>query len=585
MPSNLSFPHQPFTLLTINHLLLSLCLIPVGSYTQTANRFDIIITELLPDPSPAIGLPNSEFIELKNNSSTPISLRNWKLSDGSATTTINSDFILQPDSFVIICPNNAAPSFISLGKTVGVSNFPSLNNDRDIIILYSPEGKIIHAIEYSNTWYQNDIKREGGWTLEMIDTKNPCTGTDNWKASTNTLGGTPGSKNAVDADNPDDLPPAVFNTYTIDSNTIVAVFDEPLDINSAAILSNYSIDKNIGQPFEVRPIAPFYKEVMLKFSATLSPHIIYQLTVNNVADCVGNLIGAINKTFVGIPTAAQHFDIVINEILFNPPPGGYDYIELYNRSNKIIDLQQLYLSNINAAGNLTNIQQLSTQPKPFFPGTYYVFTENASWLRQHYLLNNHQTIIELPAFPSMPDDQSHIAITNIQGNRTDHLHYNKKWHFALIDNEDGVSLERINYNDSTQNKNNWTSAASTTNFGTPGYQNSQFRADLSAQGIVAVSPKIFSPDNSGNDNFTTIHCQLTEPGYVANITIYDDKGRRVRFLVQNVTMGMKAKFHWDGTDEQQKKLPIGQYIILTEIFNLQGKTKKFKNVVVLARKL
>ena len=41
---------------------------------QTANRFDIVIDELFPDPSPVIDLPNSEFIELKNVSSLPINL-------------------------------------------------------------------------------------------------------------------------------------------------------------------------------------------------------------------------------------------------------------------------------------------------------------------------------------------------------------------------------------------------------------------------------------------------------------------------------------------------------------------------------
>jgi len=32
-------------------------------------------------------------------------------------------------------------------------------------------------------------------------------------------------------------------------------------------------------------------------------------------------------------------------------------------------------------------------------------------------------------------------------------------------------------------------------------------------------------------------------------------------------------------------LPVGTYIIFTEIFNLQGKKSSFKNTIVLARKL
>jgi hypothetical protein len=567
--------------LSLNHLLASaclLCLFPVGSLSQPANRFDIIIDEIFPDPSPVIGLPISEFIELRNNSSTPFSLRNWKLSDGSSNATINNDFILEAGAYIIICPNAAVSEYSRFGKAIGVTGFPSLNNDRDVLILSSPEGKIIHAVEYSVDWYQNDIKRDGGWSIEMIDLHNPCNGINNWKASVDASGGTPGRPNSVDDINADELLPALVRTYTIDSSTIVAVFDGPLDSNSAAAHSNYNLT-GIGQPAIVSVLPPLYNEVLLQFPISLSSNTIYQLSVSNINDCAGNPIGSINKAAAGLPVSSTYFDIVINEILFNPPPGGYDYIELYNRSRKVIDLQHLYIGNKNAVGNAVNIKQLSDKPLLLFPGDYCVITENVDWLRSHYPLKDRPTYIQLSSLTSMPDDKEHLAIINMQGELIDHLQYDKQWHFALIDNDEGVSLERINYNDSTQNNNNWTSAASTAGFGTPGYQNSQFRADLVPQGMVTVFPKLFSPGNAG---FTTINCRLTEPGYIVNIMIYDDKGRMVRSLVRNTTMALSANFNWNGLNDQQKQLPQGQYIILTDVFNLEGKTKKFKNVITLA---
>jgi len=33
---------------------------------QAANRFDIVVTEILADPSPAVGLLNAAFIEIKD---------------------------------------------------------------------------------------------------------------------------------------------------------------------------------------------------------------------------------------------------------------------------------------------------------------------------------------------------------------------------------------------------------------------------------------------------------------------------------------------------------------------------------------
>ena len=100
---------------------------------------DIIINEFFPDPSPVIGLPDQEFIEIYNRSSVPFDLAGWKLTDRSSTATLPSQIIL-PQEYWIITSSSAAALFTSIGKTVGVSNFPTLNNTGDKIILLDPTG-------------------------------------------------------------------------------------------------------------------------------------------------------------------------------------------------------------------------------------------------------------------------------------------------------------------------------------------------------------------------------------------------------------------------------------------------------------
>src|SRR5882762_686316 len=97
-------------------------------FTTAQSRYDIIITEFLPDASPSVGLPESEFIELKNRSSGDYNLRNWKISNGGSSATIKSDYILKADSFLILCAVSASPSFSRFGATLGISGFPVLNN-------------------------------------------------------------------------------------------------------------------------------------------------------------------------------------------------------------------------------------------------------------------------------------------------------------------------------------------------------------------------------------------------------------------------------------------------------------------------
>ena len=146
-------------------------------------------------------------------------------------------------------------------------------------------------------------------------------------------------------------------------------------------------------------------------------------------------------------------------------------------------------------------------------------------------------------------------------------------------------MERIDPGGASQDAANWHSAASTAGYGTPGYKNSQYKQTQIINATIEITPKIFSPDNDGHDDIATVLYKVTEPGFVANLTIFDAQGRPLRYLVKNGTLGLTGQWNWDGLDEKGNKLPIGTYIIYSEIFNLQGKKQHFKNTVVLARKL
>lgn len=564
-------------------LLIALFAIPFISLAQ-ANRFDIIITEIMADPSPVVGLPNAEFVEIKNVSSTAFNLSGWKLSDATSTGTINTNFVLQPDSIVILCSTGNLATFSAFGRTIGVTSFPSLDNDGDLLSLKSPQGKTIHAVNYSVDWYQNEVKKDGGWSLEMIDTKNPCSGMSNWKASVDPNGGTPGKKNSVDGTNNDASPPQLIRTYSPDSVTVVALFDEPLDSTTTTVLLNYSLNNSITIASAL-PQAPLFNSVVLKLSTPIQKRTTYSLTVNNLTDCKGNRIGVYNKSKVGFAEEALQNDVIINEILFNPRPNAYDYVEIYNKSNKIIDANKLYIANRNSSGTLSSIKKLTEVPFYIFPDDYIVVTEDASSLQHEYMVQNPQNVLVVSSMPSFPDDKGIVVLTNSQGNVVDEISYSEKWHFGLINDDEGVALERIDPNDSSQKQTNWHSAASTAGYGTPTYKNSQYKLANSVNATIDVNPKVFSPDNDGHDDIATIGYQVSEPGYVANVSIFDANGRLVRYFVKNALLGLKGTWNWDGLNENGQKLPVGTYIIFTEIFNLQGKKQQFKNTVVLARKL
>ena len=543
-----------------------------------------MIDEIMADPTPQVGLPNNEWLELKNTSTVTINLQNWRIGDATGQSGTMPNFLLRPDSFVIVCTGSAVAAMSAFGTTISVTSFPSLDNDGDRLFLKAANGTIIHAVNYTSGWYQNELKKDGGWTLEMIDTKSPCAGSNNWKASVNPAGGTPGKKNSIDAVNNDTDLPRLISAFTTDNVTIVLVFNEPLDSLKGATITNYNIDGGLTIINAVT-LSPLFDQVQLKVSTALLANTIYTITANNVTDCKGNMIGSANKARVGVPVDAAPGELIINEILFNPRPNAFDYVEFYNKSNKIVDASKLYVANRNSSNVISNIKQLAFTPRLVFPGDYIVITEDAASLALNYLVKNPDWVLPLSSLPSFPDDIGFVILLNFQGNVVDEVNYDKNWHFKLINNEDGVALERIDPDGLSQNQNNWHSAASTAGYGTPTYKNSQYKQPPGINATIEVTPKVFSPDNDGHDDIATLQYKVGAPGYVANITIFDGRGRPVRNLVQNGILGLSGYWNWDGLDEKGKKLPVGTYVIFTEIFNLQGKKESFKNVVVLARRL
>ena len=550
----------------------------------TPQQYDIVIDEIIADPTPQVSLPNAEWIELKNTTAFPINLQGWKIGDISGLSGGMPNFILRPDSFVIVCTGSAVPALAAFGTTISVSSFPSLDNNGELLYLRDATGRLIHSVNYSINWYQNELKKDGGWTLEMIDTKNPCSGFSNWKASTDTRGGTPGKKNAVDGVNADQAAPKLLRAYASDSLNITLVFDEPLDSLKAATAASYSIGDGIGIPSNAVTVSPGFDKVNLKLATALARNKVYTVTASAVTDCVGNAISSSNTARVGLSEVADSLSIVINEILFNPPSAGSDYVEIYNRSNKIIDLKQTYIANRNTTGIVSSIAQLSAAPYLLFPEDFMVITENVDWVKSSFITKNPGAFITIATMPSFNDDAGEVIILNAQGNITDELKYTDKWHFKLLDNKEGVALERIDYNASTQSQDNWHSAATNVNYGTPTYKNSQFRINDGVQGEVKLSPEIVSPDNDGHDDFATIDYSFPESGNVASITIFDASGRPVRYLQRNALCGTSGSFRWDGLGEKNQQLATGVYVVFTEVFNLNGKKKHFKTPIVVARK-
>ena len=541
----------------------------------SSKKKDIIFNEIFPDPAPQIGLPNAEFIEIYNRSQTPFNLAGWKLSDGNSTGTFPTQIVLPGEYWVVTAPS-AVALFPNNTWTIGMTNFPTLNNDGETLTLKNSNNQVIDSLHYSLEWYRDVDKQEGGWTLELIDPNNPCGEQDNWTASEDLKGGTPGKKNSVLADKPDRTRPLLRSVFPDLSTAIIVSFDEKLDPMSLA-LSDFSMTP----PLTISK-ASFKDNTLATISLTvqsLMPREKYTLEIRNILDCNGNEMEASSREF-GLPEKADSLDVMINEILFNPRPGGSDFVEVHNRTSKFLNMKNWKLGN-NDNEVPTNLVNLFSEDFLFPPHGFVVLTSDPTLLKLQYSqgveMNFHKTLL-----PGLPDDKGSIILLNEEGQKIDELSYAKDWHSEFIKNEEGVSLERISTEAATNDRNNWTSASARSGFATPGFSNSQFRTEEQPdEGDVIIDPEIFFPGTASAD-FVRIQYHFERGDWVGNVKIYDQQAHLLKTISNNETLGTAGFFRWDGDRDDGSKARMGYYFVWFEIFNSFGSVMTFRKRVLVA---
>ncbi|HEX5167915.1 MAG TPA: lamin tail domain-containing protein [Cyclobacteriaceae bacterium] len=543
-----------------------------------ARKKDVILTEIFPDPSPNVELPEAEFLEIFNRSSNELNLNNWSISDGASISKLPNQTI-SPGEYLVIVPSSSQGLFSSYYNVMGVSNFPSLNNAGDRIVVKSAEGTTIDSVQYSSLWYKDSEKENGGWSLELIDPNNPCGEEENWIASEDESGGTPGRQNSVYANKPDITGPSLNSAVANSPTTILLQFDEKLAWEDVAVSSIFiepslTVSRVGFSDGSLRNL-----EVTLDESMQMS--LLYKITVNAVRDCNLNLINANrNSQYFAVTEEADSMDIVINEILFNPQPTGVDFVELHNSSKKYINLNNWTTAN-REDHSIFNERILTDHDVLLKPDSYLVLTSNPDVVIGQYPNSQIDNFLKAD-LPSLPDNEGSIVLITDSGKIIDAVVYSDDLHSPLIKDEEGVSLERVSFMTPSNDPQNWKSASTTEHYATPGYLNSNARPENSvASNSINVDPEIFQPVY-GHPNFTQIHYHFDQGGFVANAKIFDAQGRPVKTLANNDVLGTEGFYRWDGDRDDGGKGRIGYYFVWFEVFDLAGEVRTFRRRIVIA---
>jgi len=538
--------------------------------------YDLLISEIMVDPSPSNGLPEGEYFELYNASNKTIDVAGVRLNDKVFTQSrilfpgeyllcidedLTVDFLLYPDVYIL--------------EDLGTTYFT--NGGRDLTLFNANDEEIDRA-NYMLSWYNDVNKEDGGYSLERINLDEPCRGGDNWAASVSDNGGTPGAENSINSTEPDTTPPAATTVFVIDSTHLELYFSETID-ELSLLIATISLSPELPI-VELSPIFPSLNSVSIELGEPLVENITYTISIMGFADCIGNENTEKQTLNFGLPQEAEVGDILINEVLFNPQTGGSDFVEVVNVSDKIISLQNWALQNSDLTTRI-----ISSNPVLMFPGDYLVFTASPQNIIQEYPFGKPENYLGMESLPSYNNSSGSVILLDQAEVEMDRFDYLDSYHFSLLNSFKGVSLERMSFTRPTNDGSNWTSAAETVGYATPGYLNSQYNPEGSARTSFEFENEVFSPDNDGFEDILNLNYKLEAPGYVATIEIYDRSGRLLKTLENNLLLATSGTITWDGVTDDGIKARIGPHIYVISLFNLDGNTEVIKIPCIVAGRL
>lgn len=471
---------------------------------------------------------NNEFVELYNLSETQsINLDSLRIKYSTSNPDIiipaNSGAILPPKSYAVILegdydfeggiyksliPANAL--ILRIADNSFGSNGMSNTAGRPVYLL-NRTGDTLDAYTYS-------ADNTAGYSDEKIILNKDST-KSNWTNSS-VLNGTPGYKNSAT--------PLNYNLCVEKIIASPSLLFEGGSVNISVLVKNKGIkqsgyftvkifnDANLdsvtapGEMIAEKDFAPLNINDSVIISTSLSAlaagtyNIIAIITYPDDEYPADNILIC---SFTVYPKGSLYNDIVVNEIMYAPLSGQPEWIELYNRTDKKVNLKKWEICD--------KVSHVPVTLKDVFinPHSMVVITKDSS------ILNQFSIPVEIikTSIPSLNNDGDAVVLKDSLSITIDSLEYAPAW-----GGSGGWSLERIDPDVSSIVQSNW-GTSTNKNKASPGIKNSITPKDVDLQ-IKSFHPeKLTAEINSPVNIFLTIknNGKLSSGNY--NVKIYFDK--------------------------------------------------------------
>ncbi len=306
---------------------------------DSAGRDHVIVNEIMPAPDKE----SPEYIELYNRSSIHYNLSEWLIGDRHRMYAIAPDSVihLKPNSYLVLTADRSQMrETYGPGPYVVPSNWASLNNGGDQVKLLNPEGLTIDSVTYTGG------QVNPGKSLERKSPTAPSFLSDNWGTTLNHRG-SPGQSNTLD---PETDPPKLEWISIETSRRVNLHFSEPVATRRLTDVIQL-IDRSSALPLSLSlstPVADFESDISLLTKKPFENGQQYLVRLDSLTDAYGNRTPQIDTSFTYYQTGRPDSgDVIISEFMYDPPAGRPEYIELYNSSERLINLSDLRVADKN----------------------------------------------------------------------------------------------------------------------------------------------------------------------------------------------------------------------------------------------
>lgn len=513
------------------------------------------------------GDTGKEWIELYNPGPGPQDLSGWDLYPGRTPHYIFPEgFILEPGRFVLVhlrLEGVNTERDLYEGTTGVSSNMP---NTHASSALFTSAGRdiIVDFMQYGSAGntYQATAAAAGIWTAgEFVDTA-VCgwslglraDGADSnrpadWQAFP---GPTPGYSNVPP---PYDLELAALSTAPLAVPAMLP-FEVTAAVSNAGqnpaggiVLTVFSDDDRDSVPgpgertWGTAEAASCPASLELRVGMPALTEGQYHLAVT--ARCSLDAYAANSYRAMSV-TAGN--PVALNEIMYAPPSGQAEWVEIFNRSGMEITLAGWTIEDAAALPRV-----LDTLGRSLGPGQYAIITSNADQPPATCL-----RLKPVGTWSALNNDGDLIVLRDGRRAAADQVRYLSSW-----GGDDGRSLERVNPFLDPSQASSWGECVSNYR-STPGAANSVY-IDRPAAGAEAdVAPNPFSPDGDGHQDRTIIFFSLPWQRSTVTVKIFDRLGRQVAAPAVQREFAREGSLVWDGRDDGGRACPMGIYIVLLE---------------------